>query len=61
MGVISGKGWKFNSDSNTLTLNGSEVAWDVIRAFSSTTEKVVFADDYNVSVVPVGAFAFFDN
>lgn len=57
MGIIFGKGCKFNSDSNTLTLSGSEVAWELIRAFASATEKVVFADDYNVSV---GAFAFFD-
>ena len=52
----SGTGWSYNSSSNTLTLSGSEVDWTAIKAFSSTTEKVVFADDFAVSSIPSQAF-----
>ena len=54
-----GAGWSYNSSFNTLTLSGSEVDWDAIKYFSSTTEKVVFAKNYSVSSIPNGAFKGF--
>ncbi len=55
----SGTGWSYNSASNTLTLSGSEVDWTAIKDFSSTTEHVLFADDYAVSSIPEEAFRAF--
>ncbi len=57
----SGTGWSYNSASNTLTLSGSEVDWTAIKDFSSTTEHVLFAEDYAVSSLPDEAFSNFSN
>ncbi len=57
----SGTGWSYDSTTNTLTLFGYEVDWDAIKDFSSTTEHVVFAEDYAVSSIPDEAFSGFTN
>ncbi len=57
----SGTGWSYDSGTNTLTLSGSEVDWTAIKDFSSTTEHVLFAEDYAVSSLPDEAFSNFSN
>ena len=53
---FQGTGWSYNSSTNTLTLSGDNVDWSAIKDFSSTTENVVFADDYAVNPIPNVAF-----
>ncbi len=55
----SGTGWSYDSASKTLTLSGSNVDWTAIKEYSSTTEHVLFAEDYAVSSIPQEAFSGF--
>ncbi len=59
--LLGGNGWSYTTTTNTLTLFGYEVDWDAIKDFSSTTEHVVFAEDYAVSSIPDEAFSGFTN
>ena len=52
----SNQDYSYDTSTNILTLSGTEVPWDEIGAYASTTEKVVFSDDYNISVIPEKAF-----
>ena len=56
---ITNKGWIYDADTKTLTLSGNEVAWDEIDDYASTTEKVVFTEDFNVETIPGRAFSNF--
>ncbi len=57
--LSKGIGWSYDSSTNTLTLSGDNVDWTAIKAFSSTTENVVFAEDYAVNPIPDEAFEDF--
>ncbi len=55
----SGTGWSFDGNG-TLTISGSEVDWDGVKALKYDASKIIFADDFSVTTIPEMAFSAFE-